>query len=253
MIFAANWKLNKTSKEMEVFFSTFLKSNILKKALQDKKKIIFFPQALLSAGLSQIFNQFLNDNPLLVKDHLSWGLQNTFYHNEGAFTGENSALTMKEMGGQFSLVGHSERRSLFKETNKEVSKKLVLLQQLGVVPILCFGESLELRQSGEYKDFILQQLKESLLSVDLSKRIILAYEPIWAIGTGKQASTEDIQEIGTLIKEKFPKLELLYGGSVKPSNVKAIVNQKEISGVLVGGASLDPQVFLELISSCYNS
>lgn len=249
MIFAANWKLNKTTKEMTDFFSFFLKSDLLIEALKNKNELIFFPPTLLSGGISEIFNQFLIENKSFKKNYLSWGLQNIFYSNQGAFTGENSALTMKEMGGKFSLVGHSERRNFFNETNQKVSKKLQLLQALDIVSILCFGESLELRESGDYKKFILNQLKESLISVDLSKRIILAYEPVWAIGTGKQASIQDIEEIGALIKEKYPKLELLYGGSVKPSNVKAIINQKYIDGVLVGGASLDPLVFLELISA----
>ncbi|MBE8222239.1 MAG: triosephosphate isomerase [Bdellovibrionales bacterium] len=248
MIFAANWKLNKTQKQAQEFFSVFLQSNLLTESLKNKNELIFFPQALLSEQISNIFNQFLKKNTSLKKEYLSWGLQNIFYNNQGAFTGENSALTMKEMGGSFSLIGHSERRTLFNETNKDASKKIKAAQDLNLVPILCFGESLELRQSGEYKKFILNQLSQSLDCTDTSKRIILAYEPIWAIGTGKQASDQDITEIGSLIKEQYPKLELLYGGSVKPSNVKSIVSQKNIDGVLVGGASLDHNMFLELIS-----
>lgn len=243
MIFAANWKLNKTPQEVEDFFSTFLSSDLLKNSLTGKNEIIFFPQALLAGSLSKIFNQFRVNN----KNILSWGLQDTFYSEQGAFTGENSAATMKKMGGQFTLVGHSERRTLFNETSDIVAKKIQLLQKLDIVPLLCCGEPLRLRESGQYKKFILKQLEESLALCDLNKRIILAYEPVWAIGTGKQALPKDIKEVGELIKEKYPKLELLYGGSVKPSNVSSIISESCVGGVLVGGASLDPSIFLELL------
>ena len=239
-IVAGNWKLNKSPKETKSFFEVFLSS--LTEAQQSA--FVFFPPAV-NLSVTQ---------ECLKNTKIGWGAQNIYYENSGAFTGENSPQVIKEMGATHALIGHSERRSLFNETNGLVAKKVKAAQDNGLIPLLCVGESLEERERGETLQVITTQLKEGLKWADLKQKMIVAYEPVWAIGTGQVASPQQAQEAHQSLREELEniqknlgdKISLLYGGSVKPDNAKTLSQQADIDGFLVGGASLKPDVFKEI-------
>ena len=180
---------------------------------------------------------------------------------EGAFTGEIASLMLKEAGASFVILGHSERRSLFGETDEMIHKKLVRALQDDLLAVLCIGESLEERESGKTEEILKRQLLAALEGVpkeDLGK-ILIAYEPVWAIGTGKSATALLAQEAHAFIRsvlcELFGKrignkLPILYGGSVKPENAGQLIEQADIDGLLVGGASLDPKTFAAIAMQC---
>lgn len=188
---------------------------------------------------------------------LFWGAQNCFYENSGAFTGETSPQVLADIGATHCLVGHSERRQLFGETDEDVARKAVALLKVGVTPMVCVGETLEQRQRGETEAVVLSQVKKAL-SLITDELIVgqscfyIAYEPVWAIGTGQVARPEDANAVHKLIRDfvntqcsfmKDKELRIFYGGSVKPQNAKELSRQPEIDGFLIGGASLDPQSF----------
>ena len=186
------------------------------------------------------------------------GVQNIHDQAQGAFTGEVSALLVKEMGASFTLIGHSERRQLFHETGSFIQKKIKRSLETNLQPILCIGETLQERESGKMQTVLQGQLFEALdgLSSEEVAQIILAYEPVWAIGTGKHATPEIAEEshlfCRSLVAAKWgeavsSKLPILYGGSVNAANVKVLMQQKNIDGALVGGASLSPESFLSII------
>jgi len=190
----------------------------------------------------------------LMGTQIHWGAQNCYFKSSGAFTGENSPEVLKSMGVDQCLVGHSERRQIFKETDLEIEKKVELLQKLQITPMICVGETLEQREFGQTKAVVLSQVKAALNSADLKKDFILAYEPVWAIGTGKVATPEMAEEthkhIRTYLIETMGdsgnETLILYGGSVKPENAKSLWAQPNINGFLVGGASLKVQSLLSL-------
>jgi triosephosphate isomerase len=231
-----NWKLNKSPNETENFLKEF-DSLVNDKS---KKAFVFFPQALSAYC-------FKNSD-------LAWGAQNIYFKNSGAFTGENSAEVLKEMGAKYSLVGHSERRSLFDETDKTVSQKVKHTLDQGLTPIVCIGETLGQRESDSVFTTLEKQLDEGLMNVDLDK-VIIAYEPVWAIGTGKTASPKEVEEVHDWLRSKISnsKTPLLYGGSVKPENAKSLYSIKDVNGFLVGGASLKPSSFYEIYKNMINS
>jgi triosephosphate isomerase len=185
--------------------------------------------------------------------------QNMHFEDQGAFTGEVSAAMLKEIGVDYVVIGHSERRQYFNETDATVNKKVLKALATGLGPIFCLGELLEEREAGKEKDVVKTQLLAGLEGVkaeDLSK-VVIAYEPVWAIGTGKTASAEDANDmiayIRTLLAENFneevaEEVRIQYGGSVKPANVEEIMNQSDIDGALVGGASLQPEDFIQLVN-----
>lgn len=188
------------------------------------------------------------------------GAQNCFYESAGAFTGEVSAPMLKSCGARFVIVGHSERRTLFGESDEVVKKKVDAVLAEGLRPIFCCGEPLELRELGEHFAYVESQIKASLFHLDKSafEKVVIAYEPIWAIGTGKTASPEQAQEmhakIRALIAKKFGKAvaestTILYGGSCKPSNSKELFCQTDIDGGLIGGASLKADDFIAIVKS----
>ncbi len=180
-----------------------------------------------------------------AKTNVKIGAQNMHYEESGAFTGEVSAEMLKEAGVQFVIIGHSERRTYYAETNESVNKKVkkALLSEL--TPIVCVGENLDQRQKGETFDFVREQIEKSLEGIN-DERLVVAYEPIWAIGTGVTATSEQAEEVcefirgvlGEKCKENSEKIRILYGGSVNASNIKELMSCKDIDGVLVGGASL---------------
>ncbi|WP_066175408.1 triose-phosphate isomerase [Bacillus marinisedimentorum] len=245
-IIAGNWKMHKTLGEAESFVSE-VKGQI---PSADKVDAVVCAPAL-----------FLNKLVEMTKGtDLRVGAQTMHYEESGAFTGEISPAALKDLGVQYAVIGHSERREMFNETDETVNKKTHAAFKYGITPIVCVGETLEQRESGQTKDVVTGQVKKALegLTEDQVKETVIAYEPIWAIGTGKTASSEDANEvcgqIRTHVAEIFSQsagdaVRVQYGGSVKPANIKELMEQQDIDGALVGGASLEPQSFLQLLEA----
>ncbi len=202
----------------------------------------------------------LKDLKQTAKDtNIKIAAQNMHYEEKGAFTGEISPLMLKELAIDYVVIGHSERRQYFNETDETVNKKILEALQFEIAPIMCVGETLEQREAGEAQSVVENQIRKGLAAVseaDIAK-VVIAYEPIWAIGTGKTASAEDANEmiahIRNIVKdlyddEKSELVRIQYGGSVKPANVEQIMNQSDIDGALVGGASLKSEDFIQLIN-----
>ena len=186
------------------------------------------------------------------------GAQNMHFADNGAFTGEVSPAMLKELDIDYVVIGHSERREYFNETDETVNKKVLKALEVGIDPILCVGETLEEREAGKTKDVCKVQVEKALENVskeDLAK-VVIAYEPVWAIGTGKTATSEDANDVIAYIREVVANLygelanevRIQYGGSVTPSNVAEIMNQSDIDGALVGGASLEANDYVELVN-----
>lgn len=235
-----NWKMNQSLDDLTGFFNTLKEISVPKGNFWISPQLIHIPKAL----------ELTKDTQFTI------GAQNSSQHDFGAFTGETSVESLKELGAHFSLVGHSERRSLYGETNITVNQKTKKLLERGLLPIVCIGESLEERESGKTLEIVLSQVKEGLTGIDLksSDDLILAYEPVWAIGTGKTASPAQAEEVHAAIRSTLEELygdlgnsiSILYGGSVKPTNVTELLNQTNINGGLVGGASLKADSFAAL-------
>lgn len=229
----------KTPQETKAFFETFLS---LRKTTHD---VLFaVPYIDLIPALIET-----------AKSPYRIGVQNIHEEKEGAYTGEISAHMVKATGGHFSLVGHSERRKYFLETDELIHKKLKSALSVQLEVILCIGETLEQRESGQMASVLKKQIETALQGIQDFNLLSIAYEPVWAIGTGKAATPKEAGEAHALLREYLApftdqRIPLLYGGSVKPDNVKAIVSQKEVDGVLVGGASLTPHDFSQLVHNC---
>jgi len=189
---------------------------------------------------------------------ISLAAQNCSEHEQGAYTGEVSAAMLASAGVNFVILGHSERREYFKETNAQLARNVDVVMSHGLLPIFCCGESLTIRERGDYVDYVCEQLKESLfhLSKDDMRKIVIAYEPIWAIGTGKTASADQAQEMHHAIRafigaqygnELADDLTILYGGSCKPSNAPELFACPDVDGGLIGGASLSSRDFVDII------
>lgn len=236
-----NWKMHKTSKEVRNFFEELLTEDLSKNCL-----VGVAPQLI-----------HLNHALAAAKDKVLIGAQNASAEEFGAFTGETSADSLADMQVSFSLVGHSERRSYFGETDEFINRKIKKLLQAKMIPVLCIGESLEQRKEGRVSDVVIGQLMSSLRGVDLvaPDQLIIAYEPVWAIGTGETATPLQAQEVHAMIRAKLEELypahgseiSILYGGSVKPGNFSELLTQKDINGGLVGGASLKAADFRQLV------
>ena len=237
-IFAANWKLYKSPNDARLFFTQFKQA--VKKTTGE---LVFFPSAVSADVTAQS----------LQGSAMKWGAQNCYVHAQGAYTGENSAQMIKEMGGTYVLVGHSERRQIFGETDALICDKVSFVQGLGLTPMLCVGETLAEREAAHTFRVLETQLELALAKADKEKPLVVAYEPVWAIGTGKVATPEQVAEAHTdifnILKERgFEQVPILYGGSVKPENAAGLIRQPHVNGFLVGGASLDPQSFIEIAS-----
>lgn len=240
-IIAGNWKMNHGPIEA-------------KKFAEELKKI-----ELNSNVISVICPPSINLPILRDLLDLSLGAQNMYFEDSGAFTGEISGEMIKESGGEYVILGHSERRQIFNETDEMINKKVKKALECNLSPILCCGETLEEREQNSHEEKIEHQIREGLkdISKDDLKSVVIAYEPIWAIGTGQTASSEDAEEmcafIRSLIKELYneesaEKILIQYGGSVNPDNVKELLSKDNIDGALVGGASLKAESFAELIN-----
>lgn len=191
------------------------------------------------------------------KLQVTYGAQDVSVHEAGAYTGEISAGMLSKLGCRWIVVGHSERRSMHGETDEMVAQKAAAALREGISPIVCVGESLEVREAGEHVNFVVEQTKQSLKNLrdtDLAN-VVIAYEPVWAIGTGKTASAADAQEVCGAIRaalvelagqETADKMRILYGGSMKVDNVEELINEPDVDGGLVGGASLDGEMFAKL-------
>ena len=242
-IMAGNWKMNKTIAETIEFI------NEIKDKLNDDKV-----EALICAPFT-----VLKDLKDATKGtNIKVGAQNMHYAENGAFTGEVSATMLKEIGMDYVIIGHSERRQYFNETNESCNKKVLKALEVGINPILCCGETLEQREANETKNICKVQVEEALKDVDVNdiSKVVIAYEPIWAIGTGKTATSEDANDVisyirevvAGLYKDKANEVRIQYGGSVKPQNVAEIMAQSDIDGALVGGASLAANDYIQLVN-----
>lgn len=248
-IVAGNWKMNKTLDEALILVSEVV--NMVKDEVQSDVEIILFPPALYLTTL----NTYVKDIP-----QMSLGAQNIFQKASGAYTGELSAAMVKSVGAKYVLVGHSERRQYFGETNDVLAEKVNIALENGLRPVFCCGESLEQRENQDYIGFVKSQLTDSLfhLNADDLKKVVIAYEPIWAIGTGLTASAGQAQEMHRELRnhlaEKYgqavaDEITILYGGSVGASNAAELFAEEDVDGGLVGGASLKSRDFTEIIKA----
>ncbi|MTH53800.1 triose-phosphate isomerase [Bacillus mangrovi] len=248
-IIAGNWKMNKTLAEAKSF------------AEEVKGQVPSSSQADAIVCSPALFLERLVD--AAKGTDLKIGAQNMHFEENGAFTGEISPAALKDLGVDYVVLGHSERREMFAETDETVNKKTLAAFKHGLTPIVCCGETLEERESGKTNDLVGNQVKAALegLSEDQVKQTVIAYEPIWAIGTGKSSTAEDANEvcahIRKVVAEQFSQVaadavRIQYGGSVKPANIKEYMAQSDIDGALVGGASLEAQSFLQLLEGGKN-
>ena len=242
-IIAGNWKMHKTIAEALEFVN-----EVKDRVNNDKVEAVICAPFTLLKDLKQATKG----------TNIKIGAQNMHFEEKGAFTGEISPLMLKELDMDYVVIGHSERRQYFNETGETVNKKVLKALEVGIDPILCVGETLEEREAGNTKDVCKVQVEKALENVskeDLAK-VVIAYEPVWAIGTGKTATSEDANDVIAYIREVVANLygelanevRIQYGGSVKPSNVAEIMNQSDIDGALVGGASLEANDYVELVN-----
>lgn len=245
-IIAGNWKMNGSKNDIETWFKDFYNADKGNKNL---------PTILIS--LPSIYIQYCKEVAKNYKSiEVNIGVEDCHQELKGAFTGNISATMLKDFDVKYSIIGHSERRQYEKETNEIVNKKAKTCVENGIIPLVCVGEDLETRESNNYLQFIENQVLESTKDLDLNK-IIIAYEPVWAIGTGKVPTLEEIEEINSYIKAilnkktgiKEENIVVLYGGSVKSSNVADITGLKSVDGVLVGGASLKGEEFYNIVAN----
>lgn len=240
-IIAGNWKMFKTISEAMEFAQALPVLN------EQAEAVVCAPFTALSSLA-----------PVLREKNVALGAENIHWAEEGAFTGEISPLMLKEIGVKYAIIGHSERRAYFNETNETVSKRIHAALKHGILPIVCVGEDLAQREAGKTKEVVKEQMEAAMkeISADQMIQMVIAYEPIWAIGTGKTSSADDAgQVIGFirgLIADQFDQnvanqVRIQYGGSVKPENVAGFMAEPDIDGALVGGASLAPASFVALV------
>lgn len=237
-LFIANWKLNHTRKTASLFFSHIL----------DKKVHNIDIAIAPTAPMLDFCYQHM-----LVKGFLL-AAQNVFYADSGAYTGEYSALQLSEIGVRYCIIGHSERRKLFHETDDDIVKKVWACCKENIVPVICVGENQNDREQGIAKDVVKKQVLSAVAN-NISKEIIIAYEPVWAIGSGQTATPNDISDIHKMINDLLldnnfsdSLFRLIYGGSITPENIDEICAMPYIDGVLVGGASLQSSSFLAMVA-----
>lgn len=244
-IIAANWKMNLTPAEAETFISEFIP------LVKDNQtvEIVICPSA---TAIDRVSGTIQDSN-------ISIGGQNIYFEEKGAFTGETSADMLNELNCQYVILGHSERRHIFGETNEMINKKVKLALEKGLNPIVCVGEMLKEREAGEMEkvveDHVINSLKD--LSAKDMDNVVIAYEPVWAIGTGKTATPEQAEEAHAFIRkllidlfdlETANKVRIQYGGSVKPDNAKDLMAKENIDGALVGGAGMKAESFSKIIN-----
>lgn len=243
-MFAANWKMNHAPADAKAFVRHFL---AYFPRQQDRTVLIFPPALTLYAVLDS-----LKDRP-----DIQLGVQNIHWEDNGAFTGENSAPIARAAGAKYVLVGHSERRHVFGETDEETGKKAAAAVRAGLTPLVCVGETLAQREAGETETVVIRQLRAALARIEPNQiaSSLVAYEPVWAIGTGKTASPSDASavhaliraELRTLTGERGEAVAILYGGSVNSGNATTLLAAPEVDGLLVGGASLEAESWASIV------
>lgn len=235
-MFAANWKMNHGPHDARAFMRTFL----VHYARRPDRTVIFFPPALTFSAVAEAARD---------RTDILLGVQNIHWEDKGAFTGESSAPIAREAGARFVLVGHSERRHVFGETDEDSARKCAAAVHAGLVPVLCVGEKLEERERGDTESVVLRQLTQGVSALQPSQvaSMLIAYEPVWAIGTGRTASPEDASAVHVgirralhgIVAARSEEIPILYGGSVNTGNAPALMGAAGVDGLLVGGASLD--------------
>ena len=246
---AGNRKMNKTWGE----------GVVLAQGLADELKdgtgdvdVVVCPPAVDLKGVSEVIEQ--------TSAPFALGGQNVYWEESGAFTGETAPSMLEAVGATHCIIGHSERRDYFGETDEDVNKKAKALMAHGIVPISCCGESLEVREAGKHVEFVVDQIKKDTEGLEITdpSKYVIAYEPIWAIGTGKTATADDAQEVcgairATLVEifgeETAAGIRVLYGGSAKPENIAGFLEKEDVDGALVGGASLKADSFAAMVKS----
>lgn len=234
IVIAGNWKMFKTQAESLEFLQGFMPS--LEQTPEEREVVLCAPFTALS-----LLDKSLHGSRVQL------GAQNVHWEENGAYTGEISGPMLIEIGVRYVIVGHSERRQYFCETDETVNLRLKAAQRYGLIPILCVGETKQQRDAGEIESLIASQLEKGLVDVD-QQNLVIAYEPIWAIGTGDTCEATEANRVVGLIRSQLsnPNVSIQYGGSVKPNNIDEIMAQPEIDGVLVGGASLEPASFARI-------
>lgn len=245
-IIAGNWKMNKTVQEAKDFVNAL-------PALPDTNEV----EAVICAPTIQL-DALVTLTKEGVAPGLKIGAQNTYFEESGAFTGETSPVALADLSVSYVVIGHSERRDLFHETDEDINKKAHALFKHGMTPIICVGETDEEREQGKANAIVEGQVEKALagLSEDQVKELVIAYEPIWAIGTGKSSTAKDANEMCAAVRATVAKLtnddvaqavRIQYGGSVKPNNIKEYMAETDIDGALVGGASLKVEDYVQLL------
>jgi triosephosphate isomerase (TIM) len=236
-VLAANWKMNHGPTEARAFMAAFLAAY----TPRTDRTVALFPPALALATVR---------DALAARTDILLGVQNIHTEMKGAFTGENSAPMARDAGARLVLVGHSERRHVFDETDAATAGKCAVAFQAGLTPMLCVGEKIEQREAGQTDEVVLRQLRAGLSAIGKADlpRVLIAYEPVWAIGTGRTATPADAGAVHRVIRDELARLcgasesaaiPVLYGGSVNRDNARQLLNEKGVDGLLVGGASLD--------------
>lgn len=237
-VFAANWKMHLGPSDTRAFMRSFLTHY----ARRPDRRVILFPPAVSLTTLVDA----LRDRP-----DIEAGVQNIHWEDKGAFTGESSAPMARDAGATIALVGHSERRHVFGETDEQTGRKVAAAVRAGLVPMLCVGEKIEEREAGQTDAVVIRQLRAGTAAIEphAIAGILVAYEPVWAIGTGRTATPDDAsathqvirRELAALVGERASGIPILYGGSVNKGNAQHLLAALEVNGLLVGGASLDPE------------
>ena len=246
-VIAGNWKMHHGPAATRRFFSEFAPR------LPDAEPtILIFPPAISLSAAAESGGG---------RPEISLGIQNIHWEPKGAFTGEHSAAMALAAGARFALVGHSERRHVFGETDAQVERKVAAAISEGLAPVVCVGETLDERRDGRVEEVIVRQLDAALRGVpeDVRKPVLVAYEPVWAIGTGETATVEDVAGAHGILRARLKEVRgdgfaqevaVLYGGSVKPDNAAELLAVADVDGVLVGGASLDPESLARIAEAC---
>ncbi len=260
LILAGNWKMNKGPAETKAFLTDLQKELKMyppchKEIQEEQLKILFFP-AFVSLATAR---ELKETNPQSFWD---FGAQNCHWEESGAFTGEVSAEMLRQAGAHYVIIGHSERRHVFGEPDEYMQKKIKAALEQDITPILCVGETLSEHEEKQTFQVVERQLVSALKTFDadrVARDIIIAYEPVWAIGTGKTASDSDAQEVCKYLRDLLARnfnrntadsVPILYGGSVKPANARGLMAQTDIDGALIGGASLKTDSFLDIVKAC---
>lgn len=247
-LIAGNWKMNAGPSEARQLIRNIRKEMV---DINPKSEVLVCPPYI---SLSAVQEELKELNSVIL------GAQNVHFEDNGAYTGELSTQMLKEAGCRFVIIGHSERRQYFCETDETVNKKAKKCLNDGLKPIICVGESLEQRKTGEHKDLVKKQIKAAFSGIDAEavKKVVVAYEPIWAIGTGETATPEQAQEMHEIIRNEISgiynddiasSVRILYGGSMKPENAGDLLKQTDVDGGLIGGASLKAHSFISILKT----